>query len=143
MQLPEGIEWLIDEPLSSPSSSSSLADSTHKSTHNPYAEAAHSVSRAEERFVESTQSPGCNSQRVSTSPDVNSQREYNSDAGRQLTTCEYDDRQLTASGTFVGLPTGSSVARPPEHSSARPPERSLARPPERSSARQPVHSSAR
>jgi len=44
MQLPEGIEWLIAEPLSS-SSSSSQADSTHKSTHNPCAE-AHSVSRA-------------------------------------------------------------------------------------------------
>jgi hypothetical protein len=112
MQLPEGIEWLIDEPLSSPSSSSSLADSTHKSTHNPYAEAAHSVSRAEERFGESTQSPGRNSQRVSTSPDVNSQREYNSNAGRQLTTCEYDDRQLTASGMLVGLPIGSLVGSP-------------------------------
>ena len=64
MQLPEGIEWLIAEPLSSPSSSSSPADSTHKSTHNPCAE-AHSVSRAEERFVESTRRPDGNS-RMST-----------------------------------------------------------------------------
>jgi len=67
MQLPEGMEWLIAEPLSSPSSPSSPADSTHKSTHNPCAE-AHSVSRAEERFVESTRSPDRNSQRVSTTP---------------------------------------------------------------------------
>jgi len=67
MQLPEGIEWLIAEPLSS-SSSSSPADSTHKSTHNPCAE-AHSESRAEERFVESTRTPDGNSQRVSTTPD--------------------------------------------------------------------------
>ena len=37
MQLPEGIEWLIAELLSS-SSSSSPVDSTHKSTHNPYTE---------------------------------------------------------------------------------------------------------
>jgi hypothetical protein len=73
MQLPEGIEWLIAEPLSSPSSSSSPADSTYKSTHNPCAEVAHSVSRAEERFVESTRSPDRNSQRVSTSPGINSQ----------------------------------------------------------------------
>jgi len=65
MQLPEGIEWLIAQPLSSPSSSSAPADSTHKSTHNPCAE-AHSVSRAKERFVESTQTRDGNSQRVST-----------------------------------------------------------------------------
>jgi len=71
MELPEGIECLIAEPLSS-LSSSSPADSTHKSTHNPYAE-AHSVSRAEERFVESTRTPDGNSQRVSTTPG-NSQR---------------------------------------------------------------------
>jgi len=38
MQLSEDIKWLIAEPLSS-SSSLSPADSTHKSTHNPYAEA--------------------------------------------------------------------------------------------------------
>jgi len=71
MQLPEGIKWLIAEPLSS-SSSSSPADSTHKSTHNPYAE-AHSVSRAKKRFVESTRTPDGNSQRVSTTSS-NSQR---------------------------------------------------------------------
>jgi len=50
MQLPEGIEWLIAEPLSFPSSSLSPPVSSHKSTHNPYAE-AHSVSRTEERFI--------------------------------------------------------------------------------------------
>jgi len=66
MQLPEGIEWLIAEPLSS-SSSSSPANSTHKSTHNPCAE-AHSVSRAEARFVESTWTPDGNSQCMSTMP---------------------------------------------------------------------------
>jgi len=43
MQLPEGIEWLIAEPLSS-SSSLSPANTTHKSTHNPCAK-GHSVSR--------------------------------------------------------------------------------------------------
>ena len=67
MQLPEGIKWLIVEPLASPSSPSSLADSTHKSTHNPCAE-AHSVSRPEERFVESTRSQDLNSQHASTTP---------------------------------------------------------------------------
>jgi len=66
MQLPEGIEWLIAEPLSS-SSSSSPADSTHKSTHNPCAE-AHSVSRAEARFVKSTRTADGNSQCMSTTP---------------------------------------------------------------------------
>jgi len=64
MQLPEGIEWLIAEPLSSPSSSSSPADTTHKSTHILCAK-AHSVSRAEERFVESTRTSDGNS-RMST-----------------------------------------------------------------------------
>ena len=67
MQLHEGIEWLIVEPLASPSSPSSPADSTHKSTHNPCAE-AHSVSRAEERFVESTRSQDRNSQHASMTP---------------------------------------------------------------------------
>jgi len=66
MQLPEGIKWLITDPLSS-SSSLSPADSTPKSTHNPCAE-THSVSRAEERFVETTRMLDGNSQHVSTMP---------------------------------------------------------------------------
>jgi len=66
MQLPEGIERLIAEPPSSPSSSSSPADSTHKSTRNPCFE-AHSVSRAAERFVESTRTSDGNSC-MSTAP---------------------------------------------------------------------------
>ena len=98
MQLAEGIEWLIAELLSS-SSSLSPADSTHKSTHNPCTE-AHSVSRAEERFVEPTQMLDGNSQRVSTTPG-NSQRmsmtpgdsQHKYDA-RQLTASEYNARQL-------------------------------------------------
>jgi len=66
MQLPEGIERLIAELLSL-SCSSTPDDSTHKSTHNPCAK-ANLVSRVKDRFIETTQTPDGNSQRVSTMP---------------------------------------------------------------------------
>jgi hypothetical protein len=107
MQLPEGIEWLIAEPLSSPSSSSSPADSTHKSTHNSCAE-AHSVSRAEERFVESTRSPDRNSQRVSTTTG-NSQRVSTTTGNSQRVS-------TTTNGNSQRV---STTTRPPDGNSQR------------------------
>jgi len=57
MQLPEGIEWLINEPSSS---SPPSTKSTHKSTHNSRAEPCPAVSRAE-----SVSTPDSNSEGVS------------------------------------------------------------------------------
>jgi len=62
MQLPEGIEWLINEPLPA----GSTHKSTHKSTHNLRAKSHSAVSR-----TKSVSTPDSNSKSVST-PDSNS-----------------------------------------------------------------------
>ena len=47
MQLPEGIDWLINEPLPASSTHNSTHKSTHKSTHNSCAKSRSAVSRVE------------------------------------------------------------------------------------------------